>query len=78
MAIRATKPTSPGRRFFTVSDYTELTTDEPTSTPKIGWAHTYGKSRVFYMALGHDHFAYENPNYRQLVHQAIRWVARAD
>jgi large subunit ribosomal protein L2 len=29
MAIRATKPTSPGRRFFTFSDNTDLTTDQP-------------------------------------------------
>ncbi|GIV20311.1 MAG: hypothetical protein KatS3mg023_2062 [Armatimonadota bacterium] len=52
-----------------------LTTDEPTSNRVIGWAHTYGKSRVVYIQLGHDHYAYENPSYRRLVWQAIRWVA---
>jgi hypothetical protein len=51
-----------------------LTTDEPTSGKTIGWAHTYGKSRVVYVQLGHDHTAYDNPNYRRLVAQAIRWV----
>ncbi len=52
-----------------------LTTDEPTSNRVIAWAHTYGRSRVVYIQLGHDHYAYENPNYRRLVLQAMRWVA---
>jgi len=52
-----------------------LRTDEPLSGPVIGWAKQNGKSRWVFIQLGHDHFAYENPNYRQLVHQAIRWVA---
>lgn len=51
-----------------------LTTDEPSSGKVIGWCHTYGKSRIVYIQLGHDHTAYENPNYRRLVVQAIRWV----
>ena len=25
---------------------------------------------------GHDHFAYENPNFRQILRQAIRWTAK--
>ena len=41
----------------------------------IGWAKTYEAARVVYLQLGHDHFAYENPNYRQLLRQAIRWTA---
>jgi type 1 glutamine amidotransferase len=53
-----------------------LTTEEPTSGPIIGWAHTYGRSRVVYLQLGHDHTAYEHPAYRRLVVQAIRWTAR--
>jgi type 1 glutamine amidotransferase len=52
-----------------------LTTEEKTSTPTIGWAKTYEKSRVVYLALGHDHQAYENPNFRKLVAQSIRWTA---
>jgi type 1 glutamine amidotransferase len=54
-----------------------LKTDEPLSGPVIGWAKQNGRSRWVFIQLGHDHFAYENPNYRQLVHQAIRWVARS-
>lgn len=55
-----------------------LTTDEPQSNQLIGWAKTYGPARVVYLQSGHDHLAYENPNYRQLVRQAIRWTARRD
>lgn len=52
-----------------------LTTTEPSSGPVIGWAKTNGLSRWVYVQLGHDHHAYANPHYRQLVQQAIQWVA---
>jgi len=52
-----------------------LMTDEPTSHKIIGWAKAYGTARVVYLQGGHDHFAYENPNFRQIVQQAIRWTA---
>jgi type 1 glutamine amidotransferase len=55
-----------------------LTTDEPQSNKIIGWAKTYGPARIVYLQSGHDHFAYENPNYQQLLRQAIRWVAKKD
>jgi len=55
-----------------------LTTDEPESNKLIGWAKTYGPARVVYLQSGHDHFAYENPNYQQLLKQAIRWAAKMD
>jgi uncharacterized protein len=52
-----------------------LTTTEPTSGPTIGWAKEYERSRIVFVQLGHDHVAYENPNYRKLVHQAILWTS---
>lgn len=52
-----------------------LTTDEPRSNPVIAWAKTYKKARVVYLQSGHDHFAYENPNYQQILRQALRWTA---
>lgn len=55
-----------------------LTTDAATSSPLIGWARTNGTARVVYLQLGHGHTAYENPNYRRLVAQAIRWAAKRD
>ncbi len=55
-----------------------LTTDEPLSNKVIGWCKTYQAARVVYLQSGHDHFAYENPNYRQILRQAIRWVAKKE
>jgi type 1 glutamine amidotransferase len=52
-----------------------LKTDAPNSNPELAWVHEYGKSRVFYLMLGHGHTAYENPNYRELVHRGILWAA---
>jgi len=53
-----------------------LTTDEPTSTRTIAWAKTYEAARVVFIQSGHDHNAYDNPNYQRLLRQAIRWVAK--
>jgi uncharacterized protein len=52
-----------------------LKTDHPESTPMVGWRQQYEKSRIVYLQLGHDHFAYENENYRLLVLNAIQWVS---
>jgi type 1 glutamine amidotransferase len=53
-----------------------LTTDEPESNNVIAWSKTYKGTRVVYIQSGHGHTAYENPNYQQLLRQAIRWTAR--
>jgi len=55
-----------------------LTTEEPKSNKIIGWAKTYGTARVVYLQSGHDHFAYENPNYQRILAQAIKWTAKRD
>jgi type 1 glutamine amidotransferase len=55
-----------------------LTTDEPESNKIIGWAKTYEAARVVYLQSGHDHFAYENPNYQRLVRQAILWTTHKE
>jgi len=81
-------PVTAGIQKFTIHDETYkgfdvldgvtplLTTDEPTSNKVIAWAKTYEKSRVVYLQLGHDHFAYENPALRQFLRQAIQWTAK--
>jgi len=53
-----------------------LTTTHPKGGKPLAWCRTEVRSRVVYLQLGHDHVAFENPNYRQLVAQSIRWVAR--
>jgi uncharacterized protein len=52
-----------------------LKTSHPKSDEDLAWAKTYGNSRVVYIQLGHDHFAYQHPTYRTLVARSIRWTA---
>jgi len=52
-----------------------LSTTHPKSGKPLAWARSQGKSRVVYLQLGHDHKAYENPNFRELVARSIRWTA---
>jgi hypothetical protein len=67
-----------GYNYFGVSKNVHplLSTVHPESGPIIGWVQDYEKSRVVTLQGGHDHLAYENPSFRKLVAQAIRWVAR--
>jgi type 1 glutamine amidotransferase len=52
-----------------------LKTDHPKNSPELAWVTQYGKSRVFYLMLGHDGQAWANPAYRKLLHQGILWAA---
>lgn len=51
-----------------------LITDEPSSTPVIGWSKMYGKARIVTLQSGHDVATFENPIYRKLLRQSIEWV----
>jgi uncharacterized protein len=51
-----------------------LRTTHPESGPIIAWTNSYGKSQIVYIQLGHDHFAYENPDFRRILKQSIDWV----
>jgi type 1 glutamine amidotransferase len=51
-----------------------LSTDEPSSTPVIGWSKMYGKARIVTLQSGHDVATFENPNFRKLLRQSIEWV----
>ena len=42
----------------------------------IGWAKTYGKSRIVYLQCGDDPVAYANPHFRALLANAIDWVSQ--
>ena len=52
-----------------------LRTTHPGSGNPIAWCRDEGKSRVVSLQLGHDHMTYQNPNYRQLLAQCIKWAA---
>lgn len=55
-----------------------LRTTHPESGPVIAWARQEAQGRVVYLQLGHDRLAYQNPAYRKLIGQAIRYVAREE
>ena len=52
-----------------------LTTEHPLSTKQVAWTHTYGKSPVFTILMGHDKHAYGNRNLQTLIKQGIGWLA---
>ena len=47
----------------------------PPGSNLVAWAKHYRNSPVVYIQGGDDAEAYGNPHYRQLLHNAIRWVA---
>ena len=53
-----------------------ITTTHPKSAKPLAWVRTEKNSRIVYLQLGHDHQAYENQNYQQLVARSIQWAAR--
>jgi large subunit ribosomal protein L2 len=58
MGIRAFRPTSPGRRFYTVSDFTEVTRDEPEKgllekNHSTGGRNHYGRITSRFRGGGH-------------------------
>jgi large subunit ribosomal protein L2 len=58
MAIKKRKPTSPGRRFQTVSDFAEITTDKPEKSlidkkARTGGRNTYGRVTARHRGGGH-------------------------
>ena len=83
-------PVTAGLRDFDVFDETYgdfdvnprvrplLTTDDPTSSKTIGWAHSYGKARVVAIQPGHGPSIFGHSSYRKLLTQAIRWATRRD
>jgi len=44
-------------------------------THTVAWTHTYGEARVFATTLGHDGKTEKMPEYRQLLENAVLWVA---
>ena len=53
-----------------------LSTNNCESGRYIGWVKTYKNSRVVVLQPGHDHFTYENNNYRLSLRRAIEWVSK--
>jgi type 1 glutamine amidotransferase len=55
---------------------TLITTTHPKSGKPLGWTRMQGKSRLVYLQLGHGPSAFNDPNYRKLLAQSIRWTAK--
>ena len=58
MPIRSRKPTSPGRRFQTVSDFSEITKDKPEKSllapkPRTGGRNAHGRKTARHRGGGH-------------------------
>ncbi|MEW6158575.1 MAG: family 16 glycoside hydrolase [Verrucomicrobiota bacterium] len=53
-----------------------LTTSLPKSGKPLAWARTEGNSRLVYIQPGHGPQAFSDSNYRRLIAQSIRWVAK--
>ncbi|API59164.1 hypothetical protein BSL82_07475 [Tardibacter chloracetimidivorans] len=51
--------------------------DHPMGSSLVGWTRQAINSRLVYLQPGDGPAAYDNPHYRRLVENAIRWVARA-
>jgi type 1 glutamine amidotransferase len=53
-----------------------ITTTQAKSGKPLAWYRTEKNSRVVYLQLGHGPSAYNDPNYRKLLAQSIRWTAK--
>ncbi len=47
----------------------------PPGSSLVGWVKRYGASPIVYIQGGDDPAAYAHPQFRQLVHNAVRWAA---
>jgi uncharacterized protein len=52
-----------------------LSTDEPGNARAVAWVHTYRKSPVCYLQLGHGPSVYGQRQFLDVLGNAIRWVA---
>ena len=85
--VNADHPASAGLSDFEIVDETYsipdcnvdcdvlLTTSHEPSMRTLAWSRTEGDSRIFCSELGHDYRAWQNPAFRTLVQNGIRWCA---
>jgi uncharacterized protein len=71
----------PGTRGMTVLARIDEASYHPGEKLTMGnhpviWTNPTTKGRVIYSALGHNPEAYDDPNYRRFLTNAIRWAAR--
>ena len=52
-----------------------LTADYSNSMNSIAWTRVVDEARVFCFQCGHDHLAWENPNFIEILKRSILWCA---
>lgn len=52
-----------------------LTIDHPNSMKTIAWAREYKDSKVFCLQSGHDNDTYQVPQFRNIIHRGILYLA---
>ncbi len=52
--------------------------EHPPGSSLVGWVKHYRNSPIVYIQGGDDPEAYASPEFRQLLHNAVRWVASED
>jgi uncharacterized protein len=57
------------------SNHVFLTTANPNSMKPLAWTRAYRRSRVFCFASGHGYATYNNPGFRRVLANGIRWAA---
>jgi type 1 glutamine amidotransferase len=55
-----------------------LTTPHETSMKTLAWTRAFRDSRVFCYQSGHDYHAFDDPNFRRVVSNALHWLAHRD
>ena len=53
-----------------------LTTNHPRSMKTLAWTRQFRQARVFCYQPGHNHSAFDNPNFRAVLRRGILWLAR--
>ncbi len=67
---------------YTINDATEpendilLTTNHPQSMRTLAWTRQFKQARVFCYQSGHNHTAFDDPNFRTVLRRGILWLAQ--
>lgn len=54
-----------------------ITTDHPESMKILAWENRYNESNIIYLQAGHDHHTYAEKDFRKLVEQSIKYLAKS-
>lgn len=52
-----------------------LETDHPECSSPLAWVNQYDNSTIVYLMLGHDHQAYQNVSFKQLLINSLNWLS---